>query len=94
MNFRHLSSCGTFAIQTVIDMAQIFLSLSYKVCSTSSPKFLITEPSLLTLGKSAFFSQCLVANDIKYWSVGNLEIRPKTAPKLTSGDWYSTCYHF
>ena len=42
-------------------MAQILGGLGYKVCSSSSLKFVIIEPSLLILGKSAIFSQCLVA---------------------------------
>ena len=42
-------------------IAQILGSLSYKVCSTPSPKFVIIEPSLSILGKSTIFSQCLVA---------------------------------
>ena len=42
-------------------MAQILGSLSYKVCSTPSSKFVIIESSLRILGKSAIFSQCLVA---------------------------------
>ena len=41
--------------------AQISGSLSYKVRSTPSPKFVIIELSLRILGKSAIFSQCLVA---------------------------------
>ena len=42
-------------------MGQILQSLSYKVCSSFLPKFLAIKWSILTLGKSAIFSQYLVA---------------------------------
>ena len=43
------------------DMAQILQGLSYKVCSTLLPKFVVIESSVLIMGKSAIFNQCLVA---------------------------------
>ena len=46
-------------------MAEILGSLSYKVCSTPSPKSVILEPSLCILRKSTIFSWWLVA--ISWW---------------------------
>ena len=48
-------------LQNAWDMAQSLESLSYKVCSTLSPRFVTVEPSLLILGKSANLNQCVGA---------------------------------
>ena len=42
-------------------MANILRSLSNKVFSTILPKFVVIQSSVLILGKSAFFNQCLVS---------------------------------
>ena len=52
------------AIQNARVMAQILESHTYKVCYTPLLKFVMIEPFLRILGKSAIFSQCLVT---KLW---------------------------
>ena len=60
-NFEFANFKLLVVIQNTRDTALIMGSLSYKVCSTPSPKFVVIEPSLRILGTSTIFSQCLVA---------------------------------
>ena len=61
-------------------MVQILGSLSSKVCSTSPPKSVRTEPSLRILDTnlpSSASALLLGYEDIKYWSI-NVRIRQDT----------------
>ena len=58
-------------IQNTRDVVQILGSLSYKICSTLSPKSVIIEPSLhiFVNPPSSASALLLCYDDIKYWSI-------------------------